>query len=117
MQGLFSKRNTRIALALVLALTGLTMVIAPNGIQWVIGGNIYLYMGLVGAGFTTAAVISYRIMKGVPPKRAAYEGFLTASILALLVIAFNFRLRWAIPGLAAVLIAYLSAKGLSDSAS
>jgi hypothetical protein len=83
MNGLFANKRTRIALALVLALAGAALILIPNGMLSVIGGNIYLWMGLVGSGFVTGAWIAYRIITGIEPKTAAYEGFLLASLLSI----------------------------------
>ena len=110
--GLFEKKTTRQALAMVLSLVGGTIILFPDKILTMIGGSIYLWESLVGAGFVTAGLIAIRIINGINPKVAVYEGFFIASVLSWLVIITNFSLSWLVPGFASVLIGIFSLIGL-----
>ncbi len=114
---LFANKKTRLALVAVLILVGAMLVAFPDKMAVILGSNAYLWMGLTGAGFVTAGLIAFRVITGIDPKTATYEGFAVAAFLAIIVIGFNvvlsnFTFVWIFPLAAAVLILYMSVTGL-----
>ncbi len=110
MNGIFARKGTRFALFTILFVVGLLLIFMPERIRYIVGGDIDLWTGMVGAGFLTGAVIGLGVITGAEPGAAFVQGFLIASIAAEIVIILNWTPGWIVPFLAALLITFLSAK-------